>query len=720
MAAPTLDLGNLLIHLKADTRQYKMAMSTATKGLDMFARQAKRALLAAAAYAAVATKAFASFQEQMANVATMLDDHTMNLLPAYGDAIQQMSMEFGEGTKTLSDGLYDILSASVPASKALDVLAVSAKAAKAGMTTTKVAADAITTVLNSYQMSADEAGRVSDILFATVKRGKTTFAELAPNIGKVASIASTAGLSIEEVAAAISTMTRAGLQADIATTSLRSIMNSFLKPTEDAQSAARALGLELSSTTLRTMGLTGVLKQLSGATAEQLAEIMPNVRGLAGWAAQMKQAEGQARDLELMLNSAGLTQEAYDKMTNTLIHSFRQFWQTMKVTSVMLGTTLAPMVEKATDTMKEWIQTHQPQIGIVFIKTVRGMIEAVNWLGGAIRKLPMFWKQFSIEAFKAQRSLYRMADAATNLDEIFAFIRKDTSTYKAEVGRLTREIMVLEKETKNMAESFVESDAGAQTFFDTFLDGLDEAQKKLEEDVAVQKMRESWKHVYDELDKAKDAMQEIKDMNFDDKIEEMNEVVSKFEIHIRAGKEVMKDWIREAQDIGTRLAEGFTRALDGISESITQMVMTGKADFKGLLKSVLADILQMMIRWRMAQAIMGIAGVFKDGDVPTPFVGPPAPVGLGGVHGPPAPPLHSGGSVSKTGLAVVHKGEVFSGTNNEMGFGQPPTVVINNNTGTKIKQQGAPRMEANQWVINTVIDDITHGGDLAVLLGGQQ
>ena len=89
-----------------------------------------------------------------------------------------MAVEFGESTEALTNGLYDILSASIPAEKALDVLTVAVKAAKAGMTDTATAADAITTVLNSYGLSAGRAQDVSDLLFTVVKRGKLTFADL--------------------------------------------------------------------------------------------------------------------------------------------------------------------------------------------------------------------------------------------------------------------------------------------------------------------------------------------------------------------------------------------------------------------------------------------------------------------------------------------------------------------------------------------------------------
>ncbi|GAH24415.1 unnamed protein product, partial [marine sediment metagenome] len=97
-----------------------------------------------------AVKGAADFEEQLANVSTMLDESAMRILPEYRRGLQSLSVEFGESTQTLSKGLYDILSASIPPAEALGVLEISAKAAAAGITDTGVAADAITTILNSY------------------------------------------------------------------------------------------------------------------------------------------------------------------------------------------------------------------------------------------------------------------------------------------------------------------------------------------------------------------------------------------------------------------------------------------------------------------------------------------------------------------------------------------------------------------------------------------
>ena len=97
------------------------------------------------------------------------------------------------------------------------------------MTDTAAAADAITTILNSYQLSASQATAVSDKLFATVKRGKLTFSELAGSIGKVSAVAAIAGLSLDELLATIATITRQGIRSDQAMTAIVGVIRTFIE-----------------------------------------------------------------------------------------------------------------------------------------------------------------------------------------------------------------------------------------------------------------------------------------------------------------------------------------------------------------------------------------------------------------------------------------------------------------------------------------------------------
>ena len=361
-------LGEAVVYIKANMMQLtaglgkartatKLAMGKMTTNVAKYEKQIKSAGKMMGIAGALITGAFAlmvksaiSLEEELAQVSTMLDKSAMHVMPQYKNALQAMSVEFGEATSTLSKGLYDILSASIPPAEALDVLAVSATAAVAGITDTGTAADAITTILNSYGMEASEASTVSDQLFAIVKGGKITFDELAPSIGRAAATSNMAGFSFEDLGASISTITRAGISSNQAMTAVVGILKSFLKPMDDAKDVAEGFGLELNTATLRTIGLTGVMAKLKNASAEQLSAIFGNIRGLKGIAAALGDTEGYARDLNRMYNSLGLTQAAFDKQSEALGFQLRRLKQSFNVIAVTIGDVLIPTVKK----MVEW------------------------------------------------------------------------------------------------------------------------------------------------------------------------------------------------------------------------------------------------------------------------------------------------------------------------------------------------------------------------------
>jgi len=346
--APVRMLGSAL----ATAASY--AASLARKLASFAWTQFKRGMLAVTAAVLGGTKVWADFETQLANVSTMLSDPDA-FMGQFKAGIRELAMEFGESTAALSGGLYDILSASIPAAKALDVLRVSTMAAKAGLTDTKTAADAITTILNAYGLEAEKASEVSDMLFATVARGKTTFAELASNIGLVATTAASAGVSMDEMGAMLATMTRAGVKTENAITALQAIIASFLKPTDEAVELAAELGFEMNSTALETMGLHGILQKISQLPADALARLFPNQRALRGILPALKNMEGFAKDLDVMASKAGMTSEAYEKMATTLATSYNQVKQSVLTLLGLIGEQFAPIISEAFEIVKEWL-----------------------------------------------------------------------------------------------------------------------------------------------------------------------------------------------------------------------------------------------------------------------------------------------------------------------------------------------------------------------------
>lgn len=334
---------------------------------------------------AMGTKIFASFEEQMNMVSTMLDEPEMHM-DRFRSGIRRMAVDFGEGTDTLSKGLYDILSASIAPGKALGVLEVSAKAAKAGMTDTGVAADAITTILNSYGLAADHAGDVSDLLFSTVKRGKTTFAELAPSIGMVASLAASSGLSLDELGASLALMTRNGVQTETAVTALRSILGTFLKPTAEGAAYAKSLGFELSAATIQAEGMEGVFKRIAGMPPDAIAKLFPNKRAIIGVLPALRDMQGFATDLQTMAGRAGATDTAYDKMGKGLAHTFRRVREAGKLVLSVIGEALASDALKAGNVIIDLAKkfTGLIQANRQLVVTVTKVLLVAGAVGGAL------------------------------------------------------------------------------------------------------------------------------------------------------------------------------------------------------------------------------------------------------------------------------------------------------------------------------------------------
>lgn len=355
------DLGSMRIVLMVEDRM-SAAIKKVRENIKSFNKRIKAMGLGSKfAFTALGTAAVlafktvikwsAEFQKSLAEVSTMLNEVSMVRMKDFEEGLITMSRTYGEATRTLARGLYDILSAGIAASEALEVLEAAAKAAKAGLTDTGVAADAITTIMNAYADSAFTASQVSDMLFATVKRGKTTFDELAGAIGQSATLAAQAGIKFEELSALVATLTRAGINTHQAMTAVNGVIRGFLKPTKDAKDMAKKFGIEMNTDTLEALGLAHTMLLLKDATAEQLATIFPNIRGLKGVQGALSDLEGLYGDIELIMTSFGMTEEALGKTTATLGTEWSKLWQTMKTGSV--------------ETFKPFMSDLQREIGLI-------------------------------------------------------------------------------------------------------------------------------------------------------------------------------------------------------------------------------------------------------------------------------------------------------------------------------------------------------------------
>lgn len=187
--------------------------------------------------------------------------------------VLDMAGKIGVGPQELSTALYTVESAGYHAADALTVLEAASKGARIEGADAKEVADAVSSALVDYHLSADKATEVTNTLIAAVGHGKTTMQDLSSAMPNVLSAAATAGVSLQEAAAALATMTMHGTDASKAGTYLRQVILSLEDPTTKSTNVMASLGLSAIDVAqnLGTNGLASTIKMLEDAIQSHLS-----------------------------------------------------------------------------------------------------------------------------------------------------------------------------------------------------------------------------------------------------------------------------------------------------------------------------------------------------------------------------------------------------------------------------------------------------------------
>lgn len=320
MAAAKQSVSGLSDKLTEHERiQKRTAKSIEQTGGKISGLSDKFALLSAPILA-VATAGFklnSDFTNGLAKVSTLVDT-TVVSMQKVRDEIRAVSDETGAGVADLSESVYQAISAGVDAGHAVSFVKDMTIAAKAGFTDTTTAVNGVTTVLNAYGKSAEEASHITDQMLLAQNFGKTSFGEMAQSMGNVIPIAAQLNVSTQELFGSIAVLTKNGIRTSEAITGLKAAYSNILKPSAEAAKLAQSLGLEFNAAHLQSVGWVKFLdevKRATGGDAEQMAQLFGSVEGLNSILVLTGKGAGDFdKVLDQMAQSAGMTREAYEKM----------------------------------------------------------------------------------------------------------------------------------------------------------------------------------------------------------------------------------------------------------------------------------------------------------------------------------------------------------------------------------------------------------------------
>ena len=290
----------------------------------------------------------ADFGRAIAEVSTLVDEASFST-EEMREITRGLGEEFAVAPVEAAQALYQTISAGASsATEANATLRAAAQLAVGGVTSLTTAVDGLTSIMNAYGVSSDRANEVTDTFFVAIRAGKTTAEELSGTIGRVAAQANSLNVSFGELFAAVSTITKGGIQTSEAVSGLKQVFANIQKPTSDAAAEAQRLGIEFNSAALRSQGLSAFLNsvtQNANFTDSSFERLFGSVEALNAVSALTAQNGSLFADvLEQMDERAGATTEAFNRMRETVAFQAQRLAALKEQAQILIGDALAPLV----------------------------------------------------------------------------------------------------------------------------------------------------------------------------------------------------------------------------------------------------------------------------------------------------------------------------------------------------------------------------------------
>lgn len=279
-----------------------------------------RSALAVTVFARSA-KDFLALGEELAYVKSIAPTLEIQKLQ---DGLMNLSAVFGDTAKN-ANALYYAYSSGIRGSEEafIKFTEMASKTALTIRSELRPTIDAMTAAMNAYGMTAEDVSEVSNNFFKIVKYGKASGEQLANSFGQVSPTAKTLGVSLDELGAAIASITKIQ-PTRVAITGLNNMLSKIMKPTRESASAIEKLGVDLSYSAVHTKGFVNVLKEVHdalGGNMEAIRNIFPDIRGQraamhllgAGW-------EDFLQQVERFTDGSDEINTAFEELTDNIEH----------------------------------------------------------------------------------------------------------------------------------------------------------------------------------------------------------------------------------------------------------------------------------------------------------------------------------------------------------------------------------------------------------------
>lgn len=275
--------------------------------------------------------------------------------------LEDQALSLGQSTafsaSEVAEGMENLASAGFSTNEIMEampgLLDLAASSGEDLATSSEIAAS----TLRGFGLEANKTGHVADVLAKNAAATNAAVADTGEAMKYIAPNARAAGLSLEEVTAAIGELANAGIKGSQAGTTLRSALVRLAKPSDPAATAMERIGFTAFDSSGKMKSLATIMGELNektkNLTDEQKQNTIATIFGteaLSGMTVLMQGGKEGLTDLtEQFKNCDGAAKEMAETMQDNTKATIEQAGGALETASIKMLNIVAPAIKDVAD-----------------------------------------------------------------------------------------------------------------------------------------------------------------------------------------------------------------------------------------------------------------------------------------------------------------------------------------------------------------------------------
>ncbi len=399
--------GRAYVELNADRSKLVAGLKLAQRDLSNFSRSVTamgQSLLKTSAILAtpmaISTKLFADFDDQM-RIVKAVTGSTGKEFEALVEKAKTLGATTSFTAKQAASGMVELGRAGFTAKEILNSIAGVMDLSRATTTELAEATNIAASTLRSFNLEADQMGRVADVLTATANNSAQTLTDLGEAMKYSAPVAAEFGMTLEDTAKSLGALANFAIRGSMAGNTLKNIMLRMASPS--IRKEIEGQGVAVTDASGRFRNLADIMRDLGTATqklpqAEKL-DLFNKLFGLRAVTGGAKLTSTVFENLSQAIDkSAGTAERTAKEMDSGIGGSFRRIMSAAEGVAIAIGTALAKPISTVTDLLttllgriKEWVDNNR-----ALIVTMGVIVVGIGLIGGALLTLGLATKVIAV------------------------------------------------------------------------------------------------------------------------------------------------------------------------------------------------------------------------------------------------------------------------------------------------------------------------------------